>query len=516
MPPGLFLAAQALAFFAAGAYAQQQPSFAFAVADAFTTLRVLAGTDASDAEAPLSAPPPPSRTEDDRDCPREGRISLERFARLRAAMFKPGLRCQTRVPRAQTAAARFEFLDGTALSAPIIVQGGAEQFRDLCPDAGCLAVAFAATGAVLRAYPWRVEALPAANIVDAAAYPYGRPPGWSFAENMHPFGLDVYPNGDLLVVFRSHDAFPGGGGVARIAPDGQPRWYRQDFSHHWPSIGPGEVALVPGQRRGRTTPVKYAVRNRTVELPCPPERLIDDYVTLIDGHGQLLQELSVLDAIATSAYNVLLVHSHDPCDPTHLNFAHRLGPDAGGASDLQPGDVVVSLRNLDAFAILARDDYRLKRIVRGSFIGQHGVQHLTRAQFLLFDNLGTDGRLIPPRLLRVDLATGEETILFPTDATPAFLRPNTAFEGGQIDISPDRCCVLFTDVGNRRGLEIRLADGQVRALFYNLHALAPLAHASAPPSVTDMAWYFQLRTIAYAPAAGDATAGNRRVPGLRP
>ena len=52
-PLGLFLVAQALAFFAAGAYAQQQPSFAFAVTDAFKTLRVLAGTDASD-----YAPPP--------------------------------------------------------------------------------------------------------------------------------------------------------------------------------------------------------------------------------------------------------------------------------------------------------------------------------------------------------------------------------------------------------------------------------------------------------------------------
>ena len=169
----------------------------------------------------------------------------------------------------------------------MIVQGGRARFRDLCPGAvaGCLAVVYAGPGEAVQTYPYRLDALEAANIVAAEDYPYKRPPGWSFVDNIHVTGLDVYPNGDLLVVFNFRNAYPIGGGVARIAPDGQPRWYRQDFSHHWPTLDAEEIALVPGNRVGREQPVTYVVGHWQKELECPPDRLRDDYVTFIDGQG---------------------------------------------------------------------------------------------------------------------------------------------------------------------------------------------------------------------------------------
>ena len=496
---GLFLVAQALAFFVAGVYAQQQPAFAGTLADAFKTLRVLTGAYALEPELALPAEPGGASDADDaRACGGWG--GADRGA-LRAEMFH--LWCRTALPRAQVAAARFEFPDGGALDNPVLVQGGRHHFRELCPDRGCLAVVYADTGAVRHAYPWRPEALEAARV--GVHYPYERQPGQSFADSVFPFGLDVYPNGDLLVVLHRRIAFPGGVGIARIAPDGQPRWFRQDLSHHWPSIGADGIAVVPGRRLGRTAPVRYSVGLHDVhgnhEMGCPPDKLSEDYVSFIDGQGRLLQAISVLDALAASPYNGALHLVADSCDPMHLNFAHRLGPDAGDAPGLQPGDIVVSLRQMHAFAVLDRDDYRVKRFVRGSFLAQHSVRHLTRAQFLLFDNGGTDGRNGPSRLLRVDLATGEETTLFPTDATPAALRPAWTPAWGHIDVSPDRRRALFTDLSNTRGLEIRLADGRVLAIFHNLHDVAQLP--AFPPSSADTAWRFRdLWTLAYAPANG--------------
>ena len=483
---GLFVAAWALALFYAGMYVQQREAWpARALADATKTLRVFAESQG------LTAPPADAAERGDR---------REEMARTR------GLARPSEIPRAQVAAARFEFRVGDGLADPVIVQGGRDRFRDLCPEAaGCLAVAYAGTGEVLHAYPYYPDALEAANLVAAEDYPYERLPGWSFVDNLAVFGLDVYPNGDLLVVFRFHNAFPYGGGVARIAPDGQPRWYRQDFSHHWPTLDAEAIALVPGRRVGREQPVTYALGDRRRDMACLSRQLRDDYVTLIDGQGQLLQAISVLDILAASPYSAVLERVRDSCDPTHLNFVHRLGPDARGA-DLQPGDVVISLRDLNAFAVLDRDDYRVKRFVRGSFLAQHGVRHLRQAQFLLFDNWGTDGRRGPSRLVRVDLATGAETTLFPVAGAPAHLAAFFTEARGQFDVSPDRRRALLADVQASRGLEIRLADGQVLTIFRNLHDVAQLPGLALERA--DMAWHFKLYSLVYAPAAAErALAG---------
>ena len=488
----LFVAAWILAVFFAGMYIQQIYAFpAPVLGDAIKTLRVLAAE-----QGVISLP----MDESELDEAPAASVSLDRLRKTYIGLNLPA----AGIPRAQVAAARVKFLAGDSLADPVLVQGGRGRFLDLCPEAaGCLAVAYAGNGEVVHAYPYYPDALEAANIVAAADYPYERLPGRALFNGITVIGMDVYPNGDLLVVFDFSNAFPDGGGVARIAPDGQPRWYRQDFSHHWPFLDAAEIALVPGNRVGREQAVAYSLRGtpgkHVHNMTCGLDRLRDDYVSLIDGQGQLLQAISVLDALAASPYGGILHRVRDECDPTHLNFVHRLGPDAGGAPGLQPGDIVISLRNLDAFAVLDRDDYRVKRFVRGSFLAQHGVQHLGQAQFLLFDNWGVDWQGGPSRLLRVDLATGAETTLFPVADTPAHLVPRFAKVRGQFDISPDRRRILLADMQGNRGLEIRLADGEVLTIFRNLHDVAPLS--GMPPEHKDVAWHFKLYTLMYGPTA---------------
>ena len=491
----LFLVAQALAFFAAGAYAGQRPAFADTVTDALKSLRVLLEMYAPS----LSPPPVDEEVIDDDLCQSWGAIDRGQMREAMHSLTIHGPLCRTNHHRAQMAAARLEFPVGGGLADPVLFQGGKGLFRDLCPDAGCLAVVYAGAGDVVRAYPWRGDEIEAASIVDAAAYPYERPLGWSFADNAYPSGMDIYPDGDLLVVFNARNSFPTGLGVARIAPDGQPRWYRPDFSHHWPVIDEGGIALVPGLRKGqRETSLEFTVGWQIHDMECPLTDMLDDYVTFIDGQGRLLRAISVLDALADSPYSSFLKRVAHSCDPTHLNFVHRLGPDAGGAPDMQPGDIVISLRRLDAFVLLDRDDYRVKRFVRGSFRSQHSVRHLTRAQFLLFDNWGTDGRHGPSRVMQVDLATGQEITVFPTDATPDSVRSMYTEIRGHIDISPDRRRLLISRAANR-GLEIRLADGQILTVFHSLHDVSQ--HPKFPATAISEAWRFRVETLVYAPAA---------------
>ena len=185
----------------------------------------------------------------------------------------------------------------------------------------------------------------------------------------------------------------------------------------------------------------------------------------------------------------------EPCNPLHLNSVHRLRDDAGGTWGLAPGDLVASLRDLSTFAILDGESGRVKRMVRGSFFYQHSVHHLTGSTFLMFDNHGGDGVYGPSRLLRIDLADGRETTLFPNDKTPEPLRNLFSDTQGQIDISPDRqrAMVAFTKEGV--AVEVRLADGAVLNVFHSLHDVSSLEQF--PEERKQKAAVFEMRGIYY-------------------
>ena len=367
---------------------------------------------------------------------------------------------------------RFEFITAQALTNPILVWGWKNLFAEYCPGhVGCLAVEYAGRGDVRHAYPYRPKAIEKAATV---SLPYEQPFWFSFQDNAQPVGISRYSNGDLLVVFYFSHRFPHAGGVARITRDGQPVWYRQDYSHHVPSITDDDVALVPAMRIGEGPIVLNNPKNPRFTLSCPKSLL--DFVHVLDGAGQLLEEISILDAIIQSPYVFILKTVKFPCDLTHLNFVHQLGENTLGPDGIGPGDLVVSLRHLNAFGILDRESHRLKKLVRGGFVWQHAVTHLADSKFLMFDNLGTDGVHGPSRLLMVDVADGTETTIFPNDATPERLRGLFTHHRGMISISPDRRLAFVTFPHEGKAVEVRLADGAVLTLFTALHDVSHVDH----------------------------------------
>ena len=380
----------------------------------------------------------------------------------------------TDVPPDSVASNRFEFVAGDALSGPVLWQGGRYQFLDYCPDWGCLAVEFTATGQVAHAYPFRNDELEqAAAAAQSDEFPYELSPAASFVE-VYVAAMSRYANGDLLVIFYQDGAFPHGAGVARIDRDGHPVWFRRDYSHHWPHIEENGVALVPGTLVGSES-ISLKRGRGTITRKCRTGRPLLDEIRMIDGNGQILKRISLLDALRNSPFMHLLpTFGNKAFCNLHLNFVHRLRDDAGGTWGLAPGDFVASLRNLNAFAILDGESGRVKRLVRGTFLSQHSVHHLTGSTFLMFDNYGGDGVHGPSRLLMIDIADGRETTLFPNDQTPEPLRNLFSSYKGAIDISPDRsrAMILFTVEGV--AVEVRLADGAVLNAFHSLHNVSNL------------------------------------------
>ena len=414
--------------------------------------------------------------------------------------FSPHRSASTDVPPGRMEARRFEFIGADALAGPILVPGGIVAFSEYCPGAtGCLAVEYAGRGEVVHAWPYRPDEIANAPVI--ADFPYEVVPGFRFSRHVLPFSISRYANGDLLVVFYYMHTFPDGGGVARIDRDGRVVWYRRDYSHHVPHLADdGDVALVPSLRIGEG-PVRIrqptGKAHRTWDLDCRRPRL--DFVHVVDGEGRLLEEISVFDALVESRHGLLLQNPL-PCDPTHLNFVHQVREDAGGEAGIEAGDLVVSLRSLNAFGILDRDDHRLKRLVRGTFYRQHSVTHLEGTKFLMFDNQGGDGVHGPSRLLLVDVAEGTEHTIFPNGATPGHLQDLFSEFKGHVSVSPDRRRAFVTFYREGKAVEVRLADGAVLSVFTNLHLPSHLEALSEERR--SKVWRYYLQGVQYVAGHG--------------
>ncbi len=366
------------------------------------------------------------------------------------------------IPPDQVADRRFEFIGSDRLTDPILVPGGRGYFREHCPGhVGCIAVEYAGRGEVRHAWPYRPGEL--AEWLEkeefTGDFPYEHAIGFSFVKHAYVKGISKYANGDLLAVFQFAHSHPSAGGVARIDRSGKPVWYRPDYSHHRPHLTDGEVLLVPGLRLGKP--------RETASTPCP--QWLHDTVNVIDPGGRRMEDHSLFDAIRNSTYAPLL-RFQNPCNPTHLNSIQRLGKDTEGW--LEPGDLVLSIRNFHAFAILDHRDHRLKRLMHGSFFKQHDVLHFKGSRFLMLDNQGARnaaGGSFISRLLMVDTISGEETTIFPNHRTPAHLRKLYTDEAGGLDISPDRSRAIVTISAAGKAVEVRIADGAVLVVFDSIH-----------------------------------------------
>ena len=391
---------------------------------------------------------------------------------------------------------------GGEVATPFLILGGRHQFRELCPEHGCLAVAIAPSGEITHAWPFRLNAIIAANIMDEDDYPFELN-NFSIERDMYPFAIQQYSNGDLLVTFQQYRAFPYSSGVARIDRDGYPRWFRRDYSHHVPHLTDDGIAFVPSHTIGGAFEVPAGDGDFTLRCDGKIHR---DGVNILGPDGALLERIPVLDILLASPEVHVLNEAYPACDPLHLNSIHIVGEDVDERAGIAPGDIVLSLHGVSAFAILDGDTHELKRLVRGTFFKQHDVIHLHGSTFLMFDNRGGERVGISSRLLMVDLATDAQRTIFPTPRTPDTLQLSM-LRTGSIDVSPDlqRAIVVYT----RRGtaVEVRLADGEILTVYRSLHDVSDLDQF--PEERLSRAASFTVYDMQYLHDAGQLQATNR-------
>ncbi len=155
-------------------------------------------------------------------------------------------------------------------------------------------------------------------------------------------------------------------------------------------------------------------------------------------------------------------------DPLHLNDVRiTSGQIASWQPWLAPGDLLVSLRNINAVGIVDVSTRRFKWMSSGSTVAQHSPRFYDGG-VLVLDNLGGDKQLGGTRLVKIDLETGQPTTIFPR---PGVALPDLCctLNCGHLDISSDGQRVLMAITRSGAVWEIDLQSGEVLWEYLYVH-----------------------------------------------
>ncbi|HEV3005305.1 MAG TPA: arylsulfotransferase family protein, partial [Pirellulales bacterium] len=222
------------------------------------------------------------------------------------------------------------------------------------------------------------------------------------------FSCHLFSNGDLLVVFHGQtDRHPPNGcGLVKLNKDSNVVWSYPANVHH--DVDVGEDGTI------------YAIQSELVDLAPPgkgslPTPCLLDCLVLLSPNGEPLRKpISILEAFQNSPYSAFLsplgrfdrqdelagdldLLGLDPdgraWDRLHTNcvrvLSAQLAPKFPG---FKAGQVLISVRHLDAIAVLDPQTGAIVWAACGPWRAQHDAQFLENGHLLVFDNRGLSRR----------------------------------------------------------------------------------------------------------------------------
>jgi hypothetical protein len=246
--------------------------------------------------------------------------------------------------------------------------------------------------------------LPLSKVWDEAAafgeLQEGQLPAWSKARLMS--------NGDLYVVCNAQPVWPYGRGLVKLDKDSRVIWKNLDFIHHsFDFDANGNVYALAQRMEEEVTP--------TGELRLP---FLNDYLLLIDAAGRTRRRIDLAEAIALSPYSglyrIAILRQDLGGDYFHSNDVEYVTESMARVHPYaRAGDVLVSVRNLNALVVLDVDSGTIRHVIHGPWGWPHDPDLLDNGNILIFDNMGHIGEAIPYsisiptfRVLSSDWTTG--------------------------------------------------------------------------------------------------------------
>lgn len=156
----------------------------------------------------------------------------------------------------------------------------------------------------------------------------------------------------------------------------------------------------------------------------------EDLLQKISADGRILMEKSAFDILRQNGLEGLLYLSTNENEDTLVNgdILHVNDIEVyEGAEDgklVRRGDILVSMRNINALMLLDPATFRIKALSIGRMLRQHDPDFIGGDQIVVFDNNNLAPTRLPDdpgsRIVQIDLATGDRTTRFEGSAETQF------------------------------------------------------------------------------------------------
>jgi hypothetical protein len=212
----------------------------------------------------------------------------------------------------------------------------------------------------------------------------------------------LFPNGDLLLLYEQRTVGAADTRLVKLDKDSNILWTSRVNAHHAIEVVGDRIYALTGKIRPSSS---NPIVNAFFRVPH-----IDESVSILDSDGNTLSTHSILQAMADSKRMRLTdaLPFSDRIDRLHSNSLDVLTEQtARFIRGAKPGDVLLSLKNLDMLVVMDLQAERIVWALRGSWRQQHDAKMLPNGHILLFDNRGDliteHGR---SRVLEIDPGTG--------------------------------------------------------------------------------------------------------------
>jgi len=319
-------------------------------------------------------------------------------------------------------------------------------------DEGARARVYDADGTLLREWsldfqaiwPDPVHIVPEKNIPRTSA-------------EYHTQGIALEEDGSVLVNFAER-------GTVRLDPCGDVVWTVDQMTHHSITKNPDGTYWIPNKRDPATIAPEYMLPGASVEAIMNSDNFYADSALLIDPEGRILEDIPILEPtvdwlVEHQEFDIIHGLNPEELDPIHLNDIEVITPELSTyISGSEPGDLLLSMRNLDALAVLNKSSGKIVWMQHGPWLGQHDPDIAPDGTITIFDN-GFDRRMPGrdfegARVLRFDPAVGLAETVYPKTDDQRFF----SFIMGTHQVLPNGN-ILITESTSGRVFEIT-PDGE--------------------------------------------------------
>lgn len=273
---------------------------------------------------------------------------------------------------------------------------------------------------------------------------HGTWPDWMSAPNENMlFWRKVHPlpDGSLIAIFE-------GLGIVKLDAWSNLLWARPNAAHHDLEVLPDGTMWVLSRR------VEMAE-----ELEANNPTLID-YALHLDGDGHEIERVSLLTAYVNSPFAMHVVaRANAGGDSFHTNALRVM--DGTEGPPFNAGNLLISVRHVDALALVDPKFGRVVWSVKGDWKLQHDARVLPGRRLLLFDNGPPQRRA--SRVLELDANNGQELWRYEGTADEPFWSA-TCGTAQRLDNGN----TLITESDGGRAFEVT-TDGEIVWEYVNPH-----------------------------------------------